>query len=606
MWIANRDAGLLRISFDDAVEQFGWAALTRGFPNWVWRVASDPVQGGVWLAYHAGRVAYFRDREVKVSYSRAEGLGSGAVHDIRVSADGTVWVGTDGGLSRIRAGRVATLSTANGLPCNSVDSTIEDAGGGTWLYTPCGVVRVPPAEMRGWTNAIDRGDVAPQVRPIVLDSRDGAPRAVPSSLTMTPHMAIGADGKIWLAAQDGVAVVDSVQLPHNALPPPVHIEQLVADRRTYDVTSGVRLPPLVRDLQIDYTALSLVAPEKNNFRIMLEGRDAEWQDVGARRQAFYTDLRPGAYRFRVIASNNSGVWNEVGATLEFSIAPAYYQTRWFQALVVARPLDWCGWVIVPASARSHASTSDASTNASTSARALRGSCTIPCYRASMGCFCASRPCRICCRSAPRKRNSGSIRPSATPRRRSRKGAMPCREYGHPPSKRTISRWRSAPSEQKSRPRPAAPDRHSTLPSKASRESSIRLFVTRSTRLRRKPFGMPSGMRMPRQVEVEIRYDDEQFRLRVRDDGKGIDPAVLANQGLEGHYGLRGMPERAALIGGKLAVWSEAGAGTEVELRLPASIVYATAPRRTWWSRLLAPKAPANVRGDASEEASEAR
>jgi signal transduction histidine kinase len=100
------------------------------------------------------------------------------------------------------------------------------------------------------------------------------------------------------------------------------------------------------------------------------------------------------------------------------------------------------------------------------------------------------------------------------------------------------------------------------------------------------------------VEVEIRYDDEQFRLRVRDDGKGIDPEVLANQGLEGHYGLRGMPERAALIGGKLAVWSEVGAGTEVELRLPASIVYATAARRSWWARARALKTPANERGDA--------
>src|SRR6185503_20547866 len=87
------------------------------------------------------------------------------------------------------------------------------------------------------------------------------------------------------------------------------------------------------------------------------------------------------------------------------------------------------------------------------------------------------------------------------------------------------------------------------------------------------------------VEVEIRYDDDEFRLRVRDDGKGIDQAVLAAQGIEGHYGLRGMPERAALIGGKLAVWSEVGAGTEVELRLPSSIVYATSRRRSWLSRL---------------------
>jgi signal transduction histidine kinase len=93
-----------------------------------------------------------------------------------------------------------------------------------------------------------------------------------------------------------------------------------------------------RDLQIDYTALSLSAPEKMRFRYKLERHDIEWQDVGTRRQAFYNDLRPGRYRFRVIAANNSGVWNETGATLDFSIAPAYYQTSWFLILTVASVL----------------------------------------------------------------------------------------------------------------------------------------------------------------------------------------------------------------------------------------------------------------------------
>jgi signal transduction histidine kinase len=102
-----------------------------------------------------------------------------------------------------------------------------------------------------------------------------------------------------------------------------------------------------------------------------------------------------------------------------------------------------------------------------------------------------------------------------------------------------------------------------------------------------------------QVEVEIRYDSDEFRLRVRDDGKGIDQAVLAAQGIGGHYGLRVMPERAALIGGKLAVWSEVGAGTEVELRIPASAVYVTARRRSFWSRLSGAGMPAQDRGDAS-------
>jgi signal transduction histidine kinase len=101
------------------------------------------------------------------------------------------------------------------------------------------------------------------------------------------------------------------------------------------------------------------------------------------------------------------------------------------------------------------------------------------------------------------------------------------------------------------------------------------------------------------VEVEMRYDEEQFRLRVRDDGRGIDTAVLASQGIEGHFGLRGMPERAALIGGKLAVWSEVGAGTEVELRVPAGELYAAASRRPWYSRLFASRTTPGVKGGAS-------
>jgi len=100
------------------------------------------------------------------------------------------------------------------------------------------------------------------------------------------------------------------------------------------------------------------------------------------------------------------------------------------------------------------------------------------------------------------------------------------------------------------------------------------------------------------IEVEMHYDDEQFRLRVRDNGRGIDKAAVASHETAGHFGLRGMTERAALLGGKLAVWSEVDGGTELELRLPANMVYDTIPKRSWWSRRLA-KAPARAEGDAS-------
>src|SRR5258707_4570428 len=117
------------------------------------------------------------------------------------------------------------------------------------------------------------------------------------------------------------------------------MEQITADRKAYGAGSaGTRplsLPALIRDLQIDYTALSLAAPEKVRFRYKLEGRDHDWQDAGTRRQAFYTDPRPGNYRFRMTASNNNGVWNEAGTSLDFSIAPAYYQATWFRLARVA-------------------------------------------------------------------------------------------------------------------------------------------------------------------------------------------------------------------------------------------------------------------------------
>jgi PAS domain S-box-containing protein len=150
------------------------------------------------------------------------------------------------------------------------------------------------------------------------------------------------DGKVWFTSNDGASVLDPRHIPFNKLPPPVHIEQIVANHQSYsvtpDATGNVRLPPRIRDLQIDYTALSLVAPEKMLFRYKLEGWDRDWQDAGTRRQAFYSNLPPRNYRFRVMACNNSGVWNEAGTFLDFSIAPAYYQTWWFRSL--------CGLVLL--------------------------------------------------------------------------------------------------------------------------------------------------------------------------------------------------------------------------------------------------------------------
>ncbi|HEV7376930.1 MAG TPA: triple tyrosine motif-containing protein [Pyrinomonadaceae bacterium] len=144
-----------------------------------------------------------------------------------------------------------------------------------------------------------------------------------------------------------MAVIDprNFSESENKLPPPVYVQQITADGKDYVISSNLELPPLVRDLRIDFTALSFVNPRKVQFRYQLEGQDSTWQDVGVRRQAFYSNLPPGKYRFRVIASNNDGVWNEDGATFSFVIVPAFYQTYWFLLLCVAAAgcLIWLGY-----------------------------------------------------------------------------------------------------------------------------------------------------------------------------------------------------------------------------------------------------------------------
>jgi len=328
IWAASTEQGLCRLRIGKPVQCIPWAKLgSRG--SFSDSLVVDPIRGGFWLGFWKGGVVYFKHGEVRASFGTADGLGAGRVNALKRDSDNTLWAATDGGLSRIKDGHVATLTSKNGLPCDTIHDLIDDDSQSFWLYTACGLVRVARSELDAWA-----GDPQRKIRVTVFDSSDGI-RSHAGVYYPAPRVAKTVDGKLWFLPLDGVSVVDPNRLPFNTLPPPVHVEQITADRKQYASRSGLRLPPLVRDLEIDYTALSFVAPEKVHFRYKLEGRDADWQDVGNRRQAFYTNLPPRAYRFRVVACNNSGVWNEEGASLDFSIAPAYYQTNWFRALCAA-------------------------------------------------------------------------------------------------------------------------------------------------------------------------------------------------------------------------------------------------------------------------------
>ena len=331
LWIADQQAGLVRLSSSGRVDQTPWAAL--GHKDFATSIAADVVRGGLWLGFWDGGVSLLQNGAVRDTYQPGQGLGKGHVSNLRLDADGALWVATAGGLSHVRNGHAATLTAANGLPCDVVHWAVADEDRSLWLNSECGLIRVARADVDAWVANPEH-----VVKALLFDGSDGARlEALPTGYD--PFVAKSSDGKLWFVSFDGVEIVDPRHLPFNTIPPPVHIEQIVADHRTVDVRSGdqsrISLPPRTRDVQIDYTALSLAAPEKVLFRYQLEGVDDAWQTVGTRRQAFYNNLAPGNYRFRVIASNNSGVWNESGDSLDFSIAPAYYQTSWFLALSVA-------------------------------------------------------------------------------------------------------------------------------------------------------------------------------------------------------------------------------------------------------------------------------
>jgi ligand-binding sensor domain-containing protein/signal transduction histidine kinase len=572
VWV-SQEKSLFRLRGGRVVEQIPWGQL--GHQDPARAMVADPVRGGLWMGLRDGGVAYFESGQVRASYTVADGLSEGHVRDLQLDREGTLWVAAEGGLSRFKNGRFATLNSQNGLPCDAVHWVMEDDDHSFWLYMACGLVRIARPELDAWVVTADK-DPKRRVQATVFDGSDGV-RSHSTTTGYCPSVARSTDGKIWFLPWDGVSVIDPHRLPFNSLPPPVHIEQITANREKYESASQLRLPPLIRDLEIDYTALSLVAPEKIYFRYKLEGHDADWQDAGNRRQAFYTDLPPRQYRFRVAASNNSGVWNEASTFLEFSVAPAYYQTIWFRASCLAAFLGLL-WALyrfrLHQIAQEFKVRMDERLNERTRiARELHDTL-LQSFHGLMFRFQAAR------NMLPRRPEEAI---------QAFDGALIKAEQAIAASRDAIQGLRSEPAVQSDLPHlltamgqelAASPDANLDsaifrVTVEGERQVLYPILQDEVYRIAREVLRNAFQHARARQIEAEIRYDDRLLRLRIRDDGKGIDPKVLQEGGRAGHWGLPGIRERAKQIGARLDFWSEAGAGTEVELTVPASVAYAT-------------------------------
>ncbi len=527
-------------------------------------LAADPT-GGIWVGFSNGELIRYRfnvDRIVVASD------GSGAVRAVLVDSDGSTWAATEHGLVRRKDGIHRNVDVRNGLPCDNFFSAIRDDSGALWLYASCGLIQIASTELERWWQNPER-----RVEVKVFDAFDGAN---PNLASFGPVAAKSADGRLWFTNDAAVQFVDPAHLPRNTLPPPVQVEQIVADRVAHVPSDELRLPALTRDLRIDYTALSMVVPQKVRFRYKLEGRDAQWEEAGTRRQAFYTDLPPNHYRFRVVACNNDGVWNEAGASITFSIAPAYYQTSWFLAMCISGGL-LAFWAI---------------------------------YRLRIRQIAAEISLRFEERTAERNRLSGELHDTVLQSVQMSK--MVADHALNDPSVNTPEGLRNALTTLSTWLSQATTDARAALNSlrtsstpvedlaEAFRQAAEQSVVSDQLEVVVSVEGAPREMHSlvrdevyrigceairnaclhsgATEVLVKVGYA-RNLTIRVQDNGKGIDPAV-ATAGRPGHFGLAGMQERALRIDGQFQILSRAGSGTDIELVIPGKVAYTRGRHKT--------------------------
>jgi signal transduction histidine kinase len=384
-----------------------------------------------------------------------------------------------------------------------------------------------------------------------------------------PTLVAASDGRLWFGTNRGVFALDPRRLVTNKEPPSVVITAAVSGSARFVAPAQLDLPALTSGVQIDYTSTSLVAPRRIRFRYKLNGVDQDWQDAGARRQAFYTNLGPGSYRFQVIAVNEDGVWNTTGAGLVITIAPAWYQTKWFLALCVLAAIVALALLFRLRLERMRAQIQgrlqERLLERERIARELHDTL-LQGFQGLVLTFQAAMQ-RI---------------PKGEPAREQMKEALERADEVLAEGRDRVRDLRDSIGVQGNLPlalKEAAEDLAPLHPAQFA-------LTVQGTPRALHPVAMEEAYRIAREalanayrhagarkIEAEVDYCAAQLRVRIRDDGRGIDSEVLAKGGVPGHWGMSGMRERAQKLGARLLMRSGSGSGTDIELDIPAAVAY---------------------------------
>jgi signal transduction histidine kinase len=326
IWIGTYGGGLYRISNGLITSYSTQQGLAH---NVVHAIAEDP-SGVLWFGTNGG-ISKFKDGKF-TNFGSTEGLSNNIVLSIYIDKEGILWIGTlGGGLNRFANGKFTVYTRANGLYDDAVAHILEGPNQNLWMTSNKGVFYVPKRELNEFALGKTKS-----IHSISYGVEDGM-KSVECNGGSQPAGWRTVEGQLWFPTLRGAVMIDPGSNIFNSQKPPVHVEKVLADdNEIKNIQAGQKqdIPPGRKKLEFQYSAISLIDPQKVLFRYKLEGFDSEWNDAGTRRVAYYTNLPPGDYTFRVAACNNDGLWNETGAAFSFHLKPRFTQTPWFYLLCI--------------------------------------------------------------------------------------------------------------------------------------------------------------------------------------------------------------------------------------------------------------------------------
>ncbi|MDB6029426.1 MAG: putative two-component system sensor kinase [Verrucomicrobiales bacterium] len=342
LWIGtSRSLALLRD------EQFIHYTPKDGLAGeWV-KVILEDKEGNLWIGTNNGLSR--RKNGKFTNFTTTNGLSHNTVLSLYEDKQNNLWIGTGGGgLNRLRNGQFTAYTTRHGLFNDEVLEILEDDFDYLWMTSLKGIFRVSKKAL----DKLDRKEI--ESLPCTSYGKDDGMISIICGNVSKPGGWKGSDGRLWFPTTKGMVIADP-KIKTIDTPPPVAIEEILADKKiireaggrknasqrgnSSDLVSHLIVPPGRGELELHYTALSFRASEKNRFKYKLEGVDPDWVDAGTRRIAYYNNLGPGQYNFRVKACNNDGVWNSSGPGIKLSLQPQYWQTWWFKTFAIVGSLS---------------------------------------------------------------------------------------------------------------------------------------------------------------------------------------------------------------------------------------------------------------------------